>query len=166
MKDKAVTPTNEPARIRSGGCPQEDRFWYWYGASGTRYIHSVYGIDSAPLLPGAVYIAARRIDERTCQAVACGTITPAEIADAARFFAMLRNAGAEELHVHLLASCPAEAAQIRRDLEKLMELPEHRTETHEKKVSGGGRRFFSRHRTMRRTVARTEEEVPLQGSLF
>ncbi len=163
MKDKAVTPTNEPARIRSGSCPQEDRFWYWYGASGTRYIHSVYGIDSAPLLPGAVYIAARRIDERTCQAVACGTITPAEIADAARFFTMLRNAGAEELHVHLLASCPAEAVQIRRDLEGLMELPQHRTG---KRASGGGRRLFSRHRTIRRAVAHTDEEVPLQGSLF
>ncbi len=163
MENKAVTPTNEPARIRSGGCPQEDRFWYWYGASGTRYIHSVYGIDSAPLLPGAVYIAARRIDERTCQAVACGTITPAEIADAARFFAMLRSAGAEELHVHLLASCPAEATQIRKDLEGLMELPALHVE---KKASGGGRRFFSRCRTARRAVACANEEVPLQGSLF
>lgn len=163
MKDKAVTPTNEPARIRSGGCPREDRFWYWYGASGTRYIHSVYGIDSAPLLPGAVYVAARRIDERTRQAVACGTITPAEIANAARFFAMLRNAGAEELHVHLLASCPTEAVQIRKDLEGLMELPEHRTE---KKASGGGRRFFSRRRTAPRAIASADEEAPLQGSLF
>ncbi len=144
MKDKTAPHTNEPARIRSGGCPREDHFWYWYGASGTRYLHNVYGMDSAPLLPGAVYIAARRIDERTRQAVACGTITPAEIADAARFFAMLRNAGAEELHVHLLASCPAEATRIHKDLEALMELPEHHPQ---KRISGGGRRFFSRFRT-------------------
>lgn len=163
MKDRAVTPNNEPARIRHTGCPQEERFWYWYGASGTRYIHSVYRIDSAPLLPGAVYIAARRIDERTCQAVACGTISPAEIADAARFFAMLRNAGAEELHVHLLASCPTEAAEIRRDLEKRMELPDHRPET---RTAGGGRRFFARCGTAERKRSRSERGVPVQGSLF
>ncbi len=166
MKNKAVTPTNEPARIRSGGCPQEDRFWYWYGASGRRYIHSVYEMDSAPLLPGAVYIAARRINERTCQALACGTITPADIADAARFFAMLRSAGAEELHVHLLASCPNEAARIRKALEDLMELPEHRAESTEKGRTGGGRHPFFRCRTRRRATARADEAVPLQGSLF
>ncbi len=163
MKDRAVTPTNEPARIRSDGCPREDRFWYWYGASGTRYIHSVYEIDSAPLLPGAIYIAARRIDERTRQAIGCGTITPAEIADAARFFATLRSAGAEELHVHLLASCPAEAARIHEDLEALMELPEHPLK---KRASGGGRRFFSRQRTAHRAAACSEAKASLQGSLF
>ncbi len=163
MKNGAVTSTNEPARIRSAGCPQQDRFWYWYGASGTRYIHSVYEIDSAPLLPGAVYIAARRIDERTRQAVACGTITPADIADAARFFAMLRAAGAEELHVHLLAACPAEATGIRKDLEGLMDLPRHRTE---RRVAGGGRRFFARRRTPRRSSPCSDEGAPLQGSLF
>ena len=166
MKNRAVTSTNtnEPARVRSADCLQEDRFWYWYGASGARYIHSVYGVDSAPLLPGAVYIAARKVDRRTRQAVACGIVTPAEIADSARFFALLRSAGAEELHVHLLASCPAEAAQIRKDLEELMELPRHQVEG---RASGGGRRLFARRGTPRRTPTLADEESALfQGSLF
>ena len=37
-----------------------DRFWYWSGRSGRRYIHSVYPLASFPPLPGAVYIASRR----------------------------------------------------------------------------------------------------------
>ena len=41
--------TNSPARI-SPDAGAGDRFWYWFGASGERYIHSVYGLAGAPLL--------------------------------------------------------------------------------------------------------------------
>ena len=38
----------------------KDRFWYWTGASGRKYIHSVYGLEDCPPLPGAIYVAVRR----------------------------------------------------------------------------------------------------------
>lgn len=38
----------------------QDRFWYWHGASGRKYIHSVYAPDCCPPLPGAIYVAVRR----------------------------------------------------------------------------------------------------------
>ena len=43
-----------------------DRFWYWRGQSGRRYIHSVYSLSACPPLPGASIsrCAARRIAGR------------------------------------------------------------------------------------------------------
>src|SRR3954463_7132796 len=76
----------------------EPRFWYWFGASGRRYIHSVYPAGCCPPLPGAVFIAVKRTGTlRT--AVSVGrfsvfwdlSVTPAVGWDV------------EELHVHLLA---------------------------------------------------------------
>ena len=36
-----------------------ERFWYWRGHSGQSYIHSIYGRDTCPPLPGAVFVAVR-----------------------------------------------------------------------------------------------------------
>src|SRR6478609_5390047 len=45
----------------SGGTETEPRFWYWHGASGRRYIHSVYRPETCPPLPGAVFLAVRSL---------------------------------------------------------------------------------------------------------
>ncbi|TMJ38191.1 MAG: hypothetical protein E6G89_12780, partial [Alphaproteobacteria bacterium] len=51
------------AHLRISACPYKCPlgFWYWHGASGRRYIHSVYSPDSCPPLPGAVFLAVRRL---------------------------------------------------------------------------------------------------------
>ena len=43
------------------GSHDNERFWYWRGRSGQKYIHSVYAGDACPPLPGAIYVAVRRI---------------------------------------------------------------------------------------------------------
>src|SRR3954471_1896093 len=79
------------------------RFWYWHGASGKRYIHSVYAADSCPPLPGAVYIAVKRTGPlRT--ALHCGRFPP--------IWAMCSDLACDEIHVHLLAQSDAEARNI------------------------------------------------------
>ncbi len=112
--------TNSPARI-SPDAGAGDRFWYWFGASGERYIHSVYGLAGAPLLPGAVYVAARRPgsgqpEDSEREALACGVLPAVLDGSVDELLAALGRAGAEELHLHMLAADPREAAAICDDL--------------------------------------------------
>ena len=88
-----------------------ERFWYWRGVSGKKYIHSIYAADACPPLPGAIYVAVRRIGHlRT--AVAVGRFSPfwdgtfSEFADMA----------ADEIHVHLLARDNSAADAVLGDL--------------------------------------------------
>jgi hypothetical protein len=100
--------------------PQEadmkDRFFYWQGASGRKYIHSVYEMDACPPLPGAVYVAVRRSGSLRI-AVSVGRFQPfwdrtLGQDDMSRLEAM----GVDEVHVHLLAKGPENAEIIKRDL--------------------------------------------------
>ena len=93
-----------------------DRFWYWSGRSGRRYIHSVYALASFPPLPGAVYIASRR-QGGVPVAVALGRF-PAILdrTGIERLRSRLNALGACELHVHLLARSESESEAVRSDL--------------------------------------------------
>jgi hypothetical protein len=100
----------------SGGTETEPGFWYWHGASGRRYIHSVYSPEKCPPLPGAVFLAVRRL----------GTIRT--VLGAGRFAGLWdinlaegdtghwRDLGANEIHVHLLSRDDEEARVIANDL--------------------------------------------------
>ena len=93
-----------------------DRFWYWSGRSGRRYIHSVYALATCPPLPGAVYIAVRR-NSGVPVAVALGRF-PAILDQPGieRLRRRLSALGASELHVHLLSRSESEAEAARSDL--------------------------------------------------
>jgi hypothetical protein len=93
-----------------------DRFWYWRGMSGRRYIHSIYAADSCPPLPGAVYVAVRR------------TGSSRDVLGVGRFPSFLdafssaaSGLAADEIHVHLLASNEADAKAVLADLEGALE---------------------------------------------
>lgn len=101
----------------SGGTETDPGFWYWHGASGRRYIHSVYRPQTCPPLPGAVFLAVRRLGSlRTV--LAAGRFAgfwdvniPAGTAD------HWQGLGANEIHVHLLSRDEAEALAVAADLE-------------------------------------------------
>ena len=108
--------------------PHDDgaRFWYWFGASGRRYITSVYAAARCPPLPGAVFIAVKRTGAlRTALSVG-------------RFGAFWElgynpandpNLEADELHVHLLARDDDDARNIAADLvQALTAMPDRRSE--------------------------------------
>jgi hypothetical protein len=102
----------------------KDRFWYWTGASGRKYIHSVYKIDECPPLPGAIYVAVRR-DGPLRVVLGIGRFTPRwEGAWGGRDLASLRAEGVDEIHVHLLAKSPEVAKAILEDLLQAYE-PDH-----------------------------------------
>ncbi|MFO1032665.1 MAG: hypothetical protein U1E15_00665 [Hyphomicrobiales bacterium] len=105
----------------------KDRFWYWHGASGRRYIHSVYAPDACPPLPGAIYVAVRRQGNlRVALSVGRftpfwdGTVMSLEAGHVARW-------GADEIHVHLLASSARDAEDVLADLRDAMVVEDDET---------------------------------------
>ena len=89
-----------------------ERFWYWRGASGRNYIHSIYAADACPPLPGAVYVAVRRYGHER-RAIATGRFP--------NFWdgsvnGLTEGIAADEVHVHLLAHDDHEASVVSMDL--------------------------------------------------
>ena len=94
-----------------------ERFWYWHGASGQRYIHSIYQRDLCPPVAGAVYVIVRIAGgQRRAVSVgrfdAEGMITGAGVPGG--------HTGDEEIHVHLLARDEDGARRVLRDLQAAM----------------------------------------------
>ncbi len=100
----------------SGGTEVEPAFWYWHGASGRRYIHSIYSPDKCPPLPGAVYLAVRRLGTIRTVLGAGRFAGLWDVNIAAGATCRWRDLGANEIHVHLLSRDAAEAEAIASDL--------------------------------------------------
>lgn len=97
-----------------------ERFWYWCGASGERYIHSIYRRELCPPVPGAVFVQVRsrgssryaanvgRLDSQGALSGLDSAALPGE---------------EEEIHLHLLARGDAGAECVLRDLMRAMNAP-------------------------------------------
>jgi hypothetical protein len=93
------------------------RCWYWRGASGRQYIHSVYRPATCPPFPGAVYVAVKRRGDLR-HALAVGVFSDFWNAPAG---ILAINAGdADEIHVHLLARSPAAVTAVVADIQAAM----------------------------------------------
>jgi hypothetical protein len=109
-------PADEPALV----CAEArfaQAFHYWRGASGRRYLHSVYTLIGCPAMPQANYILVRRHDDGTRTPLAFGQAKD----DATSLnLAHLRHQGAKlganEVHIHLLAETAEERAAVEADL--------------------------------------------------
>ncbi|MBI2718711.1 MAG: hypothetical protein HY245_01550 [Rhizobiales bacterium] len=98
-----------------------ERFWYWRGASGRSYIHSIYRADLCPPLPGAVYVAVKR-EASGRRALACGRF-PGSWDGTLEGLAgsVLKGLAADEIHVHLLAGNDLAAEAVWRDLAAVLD---------------------------------------------
>ncbi len=93
-----------------------ERFWYWRGASGRSYIHSIYPAGNCPPLPGAVYVAVRN-NGGYREALAIGRFASCWDGSLGGFDASrLLPAEADEIHVHLLARDSSAANAVLDDL--------------------------------------------------
>jgi len=94
------------------------RFQFWTGASGQRYVHTIYSLLECPALSsGNVILVGRDEDgQRTILDIAVlGINSPSlNLADIRQRGATL---GANEVHVHLLADSEREAQRIAFDLQ-------------------------------------------------
>ena len=89
-----------------------DRFWYWRGASGRAYIHSIYFRDLCPPVPGAIFVIVHRCGGLR-HAVCAGRVG----ADGKIPEMLPPSSGEEEIHLHLLARDGEAAVRILRDME-------------------------------------------------
>ena len=94
-------------------------FLFWTGATGARYVHSIYNLFACPPVVSANYVLVKRhLDgQRTVLSIgralhATGILNLAEI--------RLRSAqlGANEVHVHLLADDTEQSQEIEADLRR------------------------------------------------
>ena len=91
-----------------------ERFWFWRGASGQNYIHSVYAPDHCPPLPGAVYVGVKRTS---------GMRIAMSVGRFSSFYGEMPDFGdCNEVHVHLLARKPGAAEDVCRDLLAAMDV--------------------------------------------
>ena len=97
-----------------------DRFWFWTGLSGKRYIHSVYSARNCPPLPGAIYVVTRRLGKDQRVPVRIGRFSP--LWD----FPLPIDADDDgcEIHVHLLAKDEFQTARAFDDLAAGLDLQE------------------------------------------
>jgi hypothetical protein len=109
-------PADEPALVCSETA-FDQAFHYWRGASGRRYLHSVYTLIGCPALPRANYILVRRYDDGTRVALAFGqTKDEAVTLNLAHLRHEGAKIGANEVHIHLLAETAEERAMVEADL--------------------------------------------------
>ena len=107
----AVQPTPPPAPALSHD------FTFWRGASGSRYVHTVYPLLECPEVPNTNVVLVRRLGVGQPEVLHVGRVeqdAPSlNLAEIRRTAALL---GANEVHVHLLARTTAERRFIEHDL--------------------------------------------------
>lgn len=107
---------NRPASL-DGASDLAERFHFWIGASGRRYVHTIYSLVECPTLPAGNYILAHRDTEGRRIVLAVGRVGNAaaslNLAEIRRRGAQL---GANEVHVHLLAANAKLSRLIESDL--------------------------------------------------
>ena len=95
----------------------DQAFHYWRGASGRRYLHSVYTLLGCPALPQANYILVRRYEDGTRAALTFGqTRDDAVTLNLAHLRHEGARYGANEVHIHLLAENGDERTLVEADL--------------------------------------------------
>lgn len=109
-------PADEPALVCSEAAFAQ-AFHYWRGASGRRYLHSVYTLIGCPALPQANYILVRRYADGSREALAFGqTKDDAVTLNLAHLRHEGAKCGANEVHLHLLAETGHDRTLVEADL--------------------------------------------------
>jgi len=109
--------TGEAPQAQNGLATCADRFYFWTGASGKRYVHTVYDLLECPALPAGNYVLVRREPNGRRAALAIGRVSSAAHS---LNLAEIRQRGAElganEVHVHLLADTTKQSKLVEFDL--------------------------------------------------
>jgi hypothetical protein len=102
-------------RQTAGNFPSS--FLFWSGASGKRYVHSVYALEDCPDLPASTYVLAHRDGEGRCSARSVGRLmTDNGMLNRAEILRRAGKVGANEVHVHLLAQGRIEMKVVEEDV--------------------------------------------------
>jgi hypothetical protein len=112
IRSRAPVPSATPSTERT-----TPTFLFWTGASGTRYVHTVYDLVLCPPVEAANYVLVKRHTSGQRTVLSIGRATHAapslNLADIRQRSAIL---GANEVHVHLLACSADDGRRIEADL--------------------------------------------------
>ena len=107
---------NEPALINSIA-HIEQSFHYWYGASGKRYLHTVYSLTNCPIMPRANYIMVKRYPCGTAKALRISKTTEKSCSlNLAHLRQRAAQLGANEIHIHALTETQKDRNLVEMDL--------------------------------------------------
>lgn len=107
-------PHDDPSANALAGLDLGERFRFWRGKSGRRYVFSVFGLSDHPAFEHAVAIAVHHKPQHRRRAVWIGIMAGADwpaLATAAAY------AGCDEVHLHLLAADDSRRAGVVQDLD-------------------------------------------------
>lgn len=109
-------PANEPALVcREAQITQP--FHYWRGASGARYLHTVFPLVDCPLMQKVNYILVRRDADGTRRPLDIGrTVSDADSLNLALLRHKAASLGANEIHIHFLSETDSARAAVEADL--------------------------------------------------
>jgi hypothetical protein len=95
----------------------EEHFHFWCGASGRRYVHTVYNLFDCPEIPAANFLLVHRDAAGRRTVLAIGHLTnKAASLNLAEIRHRAARLGANEVHVHLLAPSAQERRVVELDL--------------------------------------------------
>lgn len=116
MRRDAPAPANEPALVcREARVTQP--FHYWRGASGARYLHTVFALIECPLMGKVNYILVRRDRDGTRRPLDIGqTISDCDSLNLAHMRRRAALLGANEIHVHFLTETARQRSLAEADL--------------------------------------------------
>lgn len=110
------TNQNQPLAINQE-VGEEQKFHYWQGASGKRYIHTVYSLFNCPELPKTNYVLVNRNMDGTCTPLVIGeTTSNAESLNLAFLRQNAAKHNANEIHIHVMTNNKYERDMVRLDL--------------------------------------------------
>lgn len=93
------------------------RFHFWTGATGKRYVHTVYSLFDCPPVGLANYVLVRREGRTKRTVLAIGRVSgEAASLNLAEIRQRGAQLGADEVHIHLLACDPQESQAVEVDL--------------------------------------------------
>lgn len=118
LKAKQGSSSNHPVSLDLKSETGAKRYHYWMGASGRRYICTIFSPRNCPTVSSAVYIAVHRNEDGTITPLSAGFYHSPFVGGVknAHHFAEAVKLGANEIHMHLLADDPFEAEEISNDI--------------------------------------------------
>ena len=94
----------EASAERMSRANDSTRFHFWTGASGKRYVHTVYDLLDCPPMPAVNYVLVRRTANGRAEALSIGRVNHgAPSLNLAEIRQRGAELGADEVHVHMLA---------------------------------------------------------------
>lgn len=97
--------------------PHVPQFQFWTGASGDRYVHTIYPLLSCPVLPAGNFVLVHRDSHGACKPLAVGrTAHKAPSLNLAQIRHLAACLGANEVHAHLLADDTSTAKLVEYDI--------------------------------------------------